>query len=200
MIKCNNCWGLNKEWNDFCMECWTKLIQQPVNSRNRNNVENEIELNIDLSFIKNLWNNQKYIVFLSWLIIISFFTPFFTLSNEIKKSLFDIWSYTWIVFFTPLVFFLIQYFYSLVKPSIYNKWLWQLIIIVLTSIILTYYFTLYLSVDKIKELILSIIPNTFGYEINLSIGYVLWLIWYIWILFLSIIETLNIFKKVKNNY
>ena len=203
MLKCNSCSSLNEDNAVFCAECGNKL-NHTKDRKNSNTSHlnsqgesgNEIELNIDLSFIKNLPNNQKYIMILSWAILISFFMPFLST----KESLFDIWGYAWVIFFLPIVFFAIQYFYSQIKPSAYNKWLWQVIITVLSSMILSIYLTSYMLIERISSF-LSMTSSVLSSSSYNTLGYTIWfvisLIWFMWILLLSVIEILNLFKKIR---
>lgn len=210
MQKCNSCWFENETSALFCGECGNKLnVAKETNNIttisqekeiNRND-EKEIELNIDLSFITNMWKNQKYILILSWIIFISFILPFLKISdisdyssNYISKSLFDIGSYSRIIFILPIIFFAIQYYYSVVKSSIYNKWLGQIIIIIISSIVLSIYLLIYTFPNKIIEILFPLINS---WQIWFNIWFVLSILWFFWILILSIIETLNIFKKIR---
>ncbi|MDD5770325.1 MAG: zinc ribbon domain-containing protein, partial [Candidatus Gracilibacteria bacterium] len=192
---CNSCGFENDNSALFCSECGYKINSQK-NGENIdiNSGEKEIELNLDFSFIKKMGNNQKYMLIFSGVILISFFMPFFSVSG-INKSLFDIGNYFWIVFFLPIIFFAIQYYYNALKINISNKGLGQIIIIILSSMILSIYLLFYFGVEQIKNI--ASLGLYYNSDFGFTIGFVLSIISFIGILLLSIIETLNIFKKFK---
>lgn len=198
-MKCNFCGAINDEASRFCSECWKEMTIQSNNTTSKTSQDApvELELTLDFDFLKSYSNNQKVIWALSLVPLITFFMNFVSFSWK-DYSAYDLGGYLWLLFLVPVSLLAIQFFYNQEKSYSEKKNILLNVSLIVTSIMTTLLVSSSLFLNAISE---KILKGLYYGSSNTSSFFSFWpwffltTICFILIVTLSVIESINLFRK-----